>query len=31
MAVYTEVSFEDLEGSLADYDIGAPRSFKGIA
>jgi homoserine kinase type II len=31
MAVYTEVSFEDLEGILADYDIGAPRSFKGIA
>lgn len=31
MAVYTEVSFEDLEGFLADYDIGAPRSFKGIA
>jgi homoserine kinase type II len=31
MAVYTEVSFEDLEGLLADYDIGAPRSFKGIA
>ena len=31
MAVYTEVSFEDLEGLLADYDIGAPLSFKGIA
>ena len=31
MAVYTEVSFEDLEGLLADYDIGEPLSFKGIA
>jgi homoserine kinase type II len=31
MAVYTEVSFEDLETLLADYDIGAPLSFKGIA
>jgi homoserine kinase type II len=31
MAVYTEISFEDLEGFLADYDIGAPRTFKGIA
>jgi homoserine kinase type II len=31
MAVYTEVSFEDLEVFLADFDIGAPRSFKGIA
>jgi len=31
MAVYTEVSFEDLEVFLADYDIGAPLSFKGIA
>jgi homoserine kinase type II len=31
MAVYTDVSFEDLEGLLAGYDIGAPRSFKGIA
>ncbi|HEY4124948.1 MAG TPA: homoserine kinase [Rhizomicrobium sp.] len=31
MAVYTDVSFDDLEELLRDYDIGAPRSFKGIA
>ena len=31
MAVYTEVSFEELERLLAQYDIGAPLSFKGIA
>jgi homoserine kinase type II len=31
MAVYTEVSFDDLEALLADYDIGTPKSFKGIA
>jgi homoserine kinase type II len=31
MAVYTEVSFEDLEVLLAEYDLGAPLSFKGIA
>ena len=31
MAVYTDVSFEELEGLLALYDIGAPLSFKGIA
>ena len=31
MAVYTDVSFEDLEALLAQYDIGAPLSFKGIA
>jgi len=31
MAVYTDVSFDDLEEVLSDYDIGAPRSFKGIA
>src|SRR5450755_694739 len=31
MAVYTEVSFEDLERLLARYDIGEPLSFKGIA
>src|SRR5580704_8338897 len=31
MAVYTDVAFEDLETLLADYDIGAARSFKGIA
>src|SRR5271170_2286981 len=31
MAVYTDVSFEDLEGLLSGYDIGVPLSFKGIA
>ncbi|HEX3755168.1 MAG TPA: homoserine kinase [Rhizomicrobium sp.] len=31
MAVYTEVTFEDLEGLLTQYDIGTPLSFKGIA
>lgn len=31
MAVYTDVAFEDLERLLSDYDIGAARSFKGIA
>jgi homoserine kinase type II len=31
MAVYTEVSFEELERLLARYDIGEPLSFKGIA
>src|SRR5262249_8448049 len=31
MAVYTDVSFEDLEGLLSSYDIGVPLSFKGIA
>jgi len=31
MAVYTDVSFEDLEKLLTGYDIGRPRSFKGIA
>jgi len=31
MAVYTEVSFEDLEQLLALYDIGVPLAFKGIA
>ncbi len=31
MAVYTDVSFEDLEVFLGQYDIGKPRSFKGIA
>ena len=31
MAVYTEVSFEDLERLLRDYDIGTPLAFKGIA
>jgi homoserine kinase type II len=31
MAVYTDVSFEELERFLAGYDIGAPLTFKGIA
>ena len=31
MAVYTEVSFEELEKLLEQYDIGTPLSFKGIA
>lgn len=31
MAVYTEVSFEELEQLLDAYDIGQPLSFKGIA
>ncbi len=31
MAVYTDVSFEELEGLLTQYDVGQPLSFKGIA
>jgi homoserine kinase type II len=31
MAVYTEVSFEELERLLEQYDIGEALSFKGIA
>lgn len=31
MAVYTEISDEDLDGLLAHYDIGAALSCKGIA
>src|SRR5579871_2039422 len=31
MAVYTEVSFEELEKLLEQYDIGQPLTFKGIA
>jgi homoserine kinase type II len=31
MAVYTDVSFEDLESFLAAYDLGEPHVFKGIA
>jgi len=31
MAVYTDVSAEDLASFLADYDIGEPHAFKGIA
>ncbi len=31
MAVYTEVSLEDLESFLSSYDIGRALSYKGIA
>ncbi len=31
MAVYTDVSFEDLKVFLADYELGEPHVFKGIA
>ena len=31
MAVYTEVSDEELKGALAAYDLGEVLSFKGIA
>jgi len=31
MAVYTDITDEELSGLLADYDLGAARSFKGIA
>src|SRR4051812_38104630 len=31
MAVYTDVSVEDLETFLADYDLGELLSYKGIA
>jgi len=31
MAVYTDVSFEDLDEMLVGYDVGTPLSFKGIA
>src|ERR1700743_3302560 len=31
MAVYTEVSFEELDRLLEQYDIAEPLSFKGIA
>lgn len=31
MAVYTEVGDAELEAFLAEYDIGEPDSFKGIA
>jgi homoserine kinase type II len=31
MAVYTDVSFEELGALLSDYELGAPLSFKGIA
>jgi len=31
MAVYTEVSDDELAGFVAAYDVGEPTSFKGIA
>jgi homoserine kinase type II len=31
MAVYTDVSDEELESFITSYDIGALTSFKGIA
>src|SRR5215510_6544492 len=31
MAVYTDVSFDELEALLADYRVGTALSFKGIA
>jgi homoserine kinase type II len=31
MAVYTDVSFEELQVFLAAYDLGEPHVFKGIA
>jgi len=31
MAVYSDVSFDDLCRFLSSYDIGTPLSFKGIA
>jgi len=31
MAVYTDVSFEELKSFLGNYDLGEPRVFKGIA
>ena len=31
MAVYTDITDEELETLLADFDLGAPLAFKGIA
>ena len=31
MAVYTEVSADELDAFLAQYDIGSAESFKGVA
>jgi homoserine kinase type II len=31
MAVYTDITDEELEGLLADFDLGQPLAFKGIA
>src|ERR1051325_1600408 len=31
MAVYTDITDEELTGLLAEYDLGAPLAFKGVA
>ena len=31
MAVYTDITDEELEAFLRGYDLGAPLAFKGIA
>ena len=31
MAVYTDITDEELNALLSDFDLGAPLSFKGIA
>lgn len=31
MAVYTDITDQELEAFLADFDLGAPTAFKGIA
>ena len=31
MAVYTDITDDELSALLADYDLGAAVSFKGIA
>lgn len=31
MAVYTDITDEELEGLLTDFDLGQPLAFKGIA
>ncbi len=31
MAVYTDITDEELDAFLAEFDLGAPLAFKGIA
>ena len=31
MAVYTDITDEELAALLADFDLGAPLSLKGVA
>ena len=31
MAVYTDITDEELEAFLSQYDLGAPVAFKGVA